>query len=81
MEAELARQLEETRARELLRQVAQWQQARVIRDYLEAVKAAGVVYLPADVKVATMAAWVLWAGEYADRLAPRTPPPTANPES
>jgi len=80
MEVEFARQLEETRARELLRQVAQWQQARVIRDYLESVKAAGVVYLPADVKVATMAAWVQWAGEYADRLAPRMPPSPADVE-
>jgi len=70
VEAELARQLEETRARELQRQVALWQQARLIRDYLEAVKAAGVVYLPADVKMATLDEWTRWAGAHAERVNP-----------
>jgi len=80
LDAELARQLEETRARELQRQVAQWQQARLIRDYLETVKAAGVVRLPADVKIATLDEWIRWAGEHADRLSPRVPLSPATPE-
>jgi hypothetical protein len=70
IEAELARQLEETRARELQRQVALWQQARLIRDYLEAAKAAGVVFLPADVKMATLDEWTRWAGAHAERVNP-----------
>jgi len=32
--------------------------------------AAGVVYLPANVKISTLDEWVRWAGGYAERVDP-----------
>jgi hypothetical protein len=70
IEVETARQLEEARVRVLDGQMVRWRKARRIREYLGALKAAGVISLPPEVKIETMGGWLQWAGEYANRLDP-----------
>jgi hypothetical protein len=70
VEAELAGQLEDARVGELDGPIARWPKARFIRDFVDAVRAAGVAYLPEEVKIKTLDDWLQWAGEYAAGIDP-----------
>lgn len=71
LEEERARELEAVRAKELDCQVANWERAIKVRAYLRAVEKAGVVYLPAEVRISSLPEWAQWVRGYSERLGPR----------
>lgn len=71
-ELQRLRDLENTRARELMRQADAWEQARRVRAYVERAREAGVVYLPDYLQIKSLPEWLEWASRHAAEVDPFT---------